>query len=147
MIIEGEDGVTHINIYSKGKTKIGRWLSNFTQCQIRTEQGWFNSIEGYWYWLTTFNDTLRELYGYNAKKVGKESSKERTLSDKDFKKYIKKALDLKIKTNIQGFYTSSLPFCHYYEYGGKRVDAKYEWIVEHFEKRRKELKEHFRNKK
>jgi len=29
-MIEGIDGETHINIYSKGKTEIGRWLSNFS---------------------------------------------------------------------------------------------------------------------
>jgi len=52
MIIEGVDGVTHVNIYSKAKTELGRWLSNFAYAPIRiTGHGRFASIEAYWYWL------------------------------------------------------------------------------------------------
>ena len=50
MIIEGIDGMTHINVYSKGKTEIGRWLSNFAYSPIDLgNEGYFSSIEGYWY--------------------------------------------------------------------------------------------------
>jgi len=31
MINPEEDGITHINIYSKGKTDLGRMLSNFAK--------------------------------------------------------------------------------------------------------------------
>ena len=68
-----EDGITHVNIYSQGKTKLGKWLSNFSHTPIDTEDGHFESIEGYWYWLVTDNinkDILRGLYGYEAKKPG-----------------------------------------------------------------------------
>lgn len=66
------DGVTHINVYSRGETAVGRWLSNFTRCSLETEDGNFESIEGYWYWLTTHDCELRELHGFLAKKVGRE---------------------------------------------------------------------------
>ena len=36
---------------------------------------------------------------------------------------------------------SNLPLTHYYVYGDKQVNAGYEWIVEHIELRRKQLKE------
>ena len=57
------DGIDHINIYSKGKTSLGRWLSNFAKSPIETEDGHFDSIEGYWYWywLSSKDDTLRAL--------------------------------------------------------------------------------------
>ena len=29
MYKQTEDGYNHINVYSKGKTELGRWLSNF----------------------------------------------------------------------------------------------------------------------
>lgn len=69
------DGLDHINIYSKGKTILGKYLSHFTKVKIRTiYHGTFLSVEGYWYWLLTRNDNLRSLYGFEAKKVRRESS-------------------------------------------------------------------------
>ena len=88
MIMETIDGVHHINVYSKGKTEIGRWLSNFSYSPIQTKNGNFESIEGYWYWITTLNDRLRELHGFPAKKLGKESEKILEVSDEIFKQKI-----------------------------------------------------------
>lgn len=137
------DGETHINIYSKGKTEIGRWLSNFSLCPIETDHGWFKSIEGYWYWQTTLNDHLRELHGFAAKKLGKESEKVVEIPEEEFKNRIKKAIDLKLKTRPKDVADINLPLQHYYEYGGKRVEAGYEWITEHIELRIKQLKEYY----
>lgn len=39
MINPEEDGITHINIYSKGKTDLGRMLSNFAKFPIETVDG------------------------------------------------------------------------------------------------------------
>lgn len=78
------DGETHINIYSRGATEIGRWLSNFSYSPIVTEDGSFNSIEGYWYWIQTHNDSLRSLHGFSAKKIGKESEIIVTISQEEF---------------------------------------------------------------
>ena len=47
--LPAEDGITHVNVYSRGLTTLGRWLSNFAHCPIETEDGPFASIEGYWY--------------------------------------------------------------------------------------------------
>lgn len=140
------DGVHHINIYSKGKTEIGRWLSNFSYCPIDTENGNFNSIEGYWYWLTTLNDRLRQLHGFSAKKLGKGSEKIVKVSDKVFKSKICKALDLKLKTNPKWVAEQcNLSLKHYYEYGGKRIEKQeYNWITEHIQNRVNQLREYYK---
>ncbi len=62
MIDYKKDGVDHINIYSKGKTSLGRFLSNFVQADIETEDGDFASVEGYWYWLTCPSTTNPDCY-------------------------------------------------------------------------------------
>lgn len=74
MIDPNEDGISHINVYSKGRTGIGRFLSNFTFYPIHTVDGEFHSIEGYWYWLTCRDDRLRYLHGYEAKKLGRNTN-------------------------------------------------------------------------
>lgn len=148
---EDLDGVHHINIYSKGATEIGRWLSNFSYCPIETPEGRFNSVEGYWYWLTTLNDHLRDLHGYAAKSLGQLSEKMRELSTEEFQRLICNAIDLKLKTNPKWAAEQvTLPLRHYYEYGSgfaaKRIEKQeYNWITEHIEKRIKQLREHYRN--
>jgi hypothetical protein len=48
-----EDGVTHINVYSRGNTELGRLLSNFAHTPFsHPEFGEFASVEGFWYWLS-----------------------------------------------------------------------------------------------
>lgn len=142
------DGITHINIYSKGKTELGRYLSNFTYSPIEIDNITFNSIEAYWYYLLTGEVNLCSLHGFKAKQEGKKLNKIREIDD-DFINKIKSALDKKIKASpdfMKLFYKSSLPFKHYYMYGDKVVEAGYEWICEHFELRRDQLKKHFNNK-
>lgn len=140
------DGETHINIYSRGATEIGRWLSNFSYSPIETEDGNFNSVEGYWYWIQTHNDSLRSLHGFSAKKIGKESEIIVTISQEEFKKKIRKAIDLKLKTKPQWVAREvNLPLEHYYDYGGKIVyKEEHNWIVEHIEARVKQLREHYK---
>ncbi len=151
MVIKGKDGITHINIYSKGETNLGMWLSNFAYTPIYIpEDGNFASIEGYWYWLRTKDERLRNLSGFEAKNIGKSLvvDLESEITD-DFIEKIKKAIDIKIKSNksmMNDFRDSDLPFCHYYVYDGNRKDAGYNWIAEHFEDRRKLLKEYYKQK-
>ncbi len=131
------DGIDHINIYSKGKTEIGRWLSNFTHEPIIVpEHGNFSSIEGYWYWLGTRNERLRTAIGFGAKQLGKSLESQFI---EGFDDYIRKAIDIKLKSNrkmLVIFSLTKLPFTHYYVYGDKQIDAGHKWILEHFENRR-----------
>lgn len=133
-MIPEEDGITHINIYSKGQTQLGRMLSNFYPCYVETDHGIFNSVEGYWYWLGCRDDYLRELSGYEAKKFGSEQPIKNKLPEDQFQEHIKRAITKKIIHNNRirkPFVLSILPFKHYYVYGDKVVDAGYKWIVKH----------------
>lgn len=139
-----KDGEDHINIYSQGQTKLGRWLSNFHKCDVNTDHGHFKSIEGYWYWLGARDDSLRKMWGYKAKKYGRSRPQVTELPEDTFQGHIEKAIINKIYTNkyiLEAFVDSSLPFDHYYVYGGKRVDAGYEWITDHITELRKIFKE------
>ena len=144
--MEDIDGIHHINIYSKAKTEVGKWLPNFSYSPIETEDGHFNSVEGYWYWLTTLNDNLRNTHGFAAKKLGKEGEKLIEIPNEIFKEKICRALDTKLKTNPKWVAEQcNLPLKHYYEYGGKRVEKQeYNWITEHIQKRVNQLREYYK---
>jgi hypothetical protein len=149
MIPIGIDGVDFINVYSKGQTELGRWLTNFAYSPISIpEHGGFVSIEGYWYWLSCEDDSLRHLHGFKAKQEGRkiiESRCDILLYQRDnFEELICTAIDIKLKSRqdmLIELAKSTLPLVHYYEYGGKRVDAGYEWIVNHISDRRQLLKD------
>jgi len=135
------DGATHVNIYSKGSTWLGRELSNFTKCTLELPEGTFSSIEGYWFWLGTEDDRLKSLYGYEAKKLGSSLQQIYYLEDEDFKDRIKRAIDIKLDNNQelkQLLIKCPLPLEHYYYYGSidsspKVIDAGFKWLLEHFE--------------
>jgi hypothetical protein len=131
------DGVDHINIYSQGKTILGRFLSNWARSPIdMDEHGHFESVEGYWYWLGTHDERFRSLYGYAAKQLGREVPKTIILDHNKFKEKIELAIQRKIAHNppmLRVFIESTLPFTHYYVYSGMVKEAGYEWIVEHIE--------------
>lgn len=137
-----EDGVTHINVYSKARTELGRLMSNFTYSPfVHPQHGNFDSIEGYWYWLSTGADRLRKLSGYKAKKLGRElrgadwSPKEDLFTN--FQECIKTAITEKIITNDrlrELLADSTLPFVHYYVMYERVLPQESDsWIMEHWE--------------
>ena len=150
------DGICHINVYSKGGTQLGRMLSNFFWAPIVTkDHGEFASIEGYWYWLKKPDDKLRKLYGYTAKKFGKDISKgaESHYSKADFENLIKEAIEIKIETHAnirQSLIGSDLPLQHYYYYG-KIPNVKiykleeYAWITDHIAELRHRYQEELKD--
>lgn len=134
-----EEGITHINAYSKSRTVLGKMLSNFYYTPFECEDGKFQSIEGYWYWLLTPEDNeqreyLRKLYGYQAKEYGRSIYTQDWPSHNDliFQNKIKRAIFNKIKTNQKihkEFLLNRLPIVHYYCYGTKViVPEKGQWI-------------------
>jgi len=136
MISQQTDGVNHINVYSKGYTELGRFLSNFTRCTITTEDGRFESVEGYWYWLGNQRPEMIGLSGVNAKKIGRTFPKVNILNDDEFKRKIREACWVKIHTSprmLDVFKESVLPFKHYYVFGGETKYAGYEWLMEMWE--------------
>ena len=142
------DGISHINIYSKGKTQLGRFLTNFSKSPFICEDGVFDSVEGYWYWLGSSKDEkaepLRRLTGFEAKKFGRNIGCSDWIEGEEFKRKIIDAITNKIATNIvmmEEFRKSKLPFVHYYNYKEKIVKVpKAEWIMEGLESIRKEMK-------
>lgn len=151
-----QDGVTHINVYSKARTPFGKMLSNFEHCSIDTPDGKFASVEGYWSWMSVVDcperEQLRRLYGFQAKKIGKElvESKGRRFDD-DFEHKILVAIEDKFRKNIKLMKPEyeTLPILHYYTYGNDDkyvvvdVTAKYQWMINGIEEiRRKLVSEH-----
>jgi hypothetical protein len=132
-----DDGVTHVNVYSKGKTKLGRFLSNFAQAPIVTDDGPFESIEGYWYWLSTQDNHLRDLYGWEAKSYGRFIGGRDWMDDNVFKLKICNAITKKLETYPEFFKllrASPLPIVHYYVMGGRVIVPKQgRWILKHID--------------
>lgn len=153
------DGIDHINVYSKGKTKLGRLLTNFARTPfIHPIHGKFASVEGCWYWLAVSGngrayfpdeaDELRALHGNDAKVAGKEllqrpeldyaylvRSTEPTWS---FMQNVKSALLAKVEQNEalrQMLKESTLPLVHYYVWGNNPANQKvsypkkHDWVV------------------
>ena len=142
-----EDGKTHINVYSQGKTVLGRFLSNFTHIQIDTVDGRFQSIEGYWYWLGCshqYKERLRLLYGYQAKKTGRELRAADWNETPEFKKKICDAITIKLNSNLNmlaALRANTLPLTHYYVFNGKVVTpTSGGWIIDHINSLAKEAK-------
>lgn len=141
------DGIDHINIYSKGETELGRWLSNFTKEYFMCDDGEFASIEGYWYWLllegNPKREQMRNMYGYLAKKIGRQLGAKDWGDTEEFKNKIKTAMQIKLLTNPKmkkEFKYSVLPFTHYYVVNGfvKEVPEG-QWILDHWEYLRKTI--------
>ncbi|HXQ32489.1 MAG TPA: DUF4326 domain-containing protein [Anaerolineales bacterium] len=111
------DGIDHINIYSKGKTQLGRDLSNFSEIGFDHPQyGRFASVEAFYYFCSTGHQHahLKTLYGFKAKQEGKllERVDNPKLLDE-----IEEAIKLRFYQNpwlLQQFKVSTLPFKHYY---------------------------------
>lgn len=117
MIDPSQDGVTHINIYSKAATPLGRYLSNFADCNIETKDGPFRTIEGYWYWLAVRDDRLRKTSGWDSKKLGRELRAPDWPKTRGFQEKILSAIAIKVQDPkcVQMLLESKqLPFYHYY---------------------------------
>lgn len=114
------DGEDHINIWTKGRTDLGRWLSNFSYSPfVHPKYGKFNSMEGFYYYAATgFEfEEFRGLWGWKAKSAGKQLPKVRC---EDFEDLLMEALEFKILYNpewIPELLATDLPFTHYFVYG------------------------------
>lgn len=142
--MNNNDGIDHINIYSQGKTQLGRLLSNWTDCDLNISLGYFKNIECLIFFLGSFNDSIRYMSGYIAKTKGNKLDRNIRLPEDIFKKNIIEAMNYKVQNNetlksllIQ----SDLPLTHYYVYNGKIINVdNWEWQVQEWEKIRIELK-------
>lgn len=120
-----DDGIKHINIYSQGRTELGRMLSNFYHSPFTFEPyGTFQSAEGFYFWYLTgqVHHELKYMYGAEAKKAGTKYRTERLdvlgLTEDDLKVMMQMLVHKVLQNeNILSLLKSStLPFCHYYSY-------------------------------
>jgi hypothetical protein len=144
------DGVNHINIYSKGRTELGQFLSNFAYSPIEIDGLSFASLEGYWFWLRTHDERLRSLFGFEAKDLGGNLKVTVLISTDEFKKKFRRAMNLKIQDDRyykfqKTFIESTLPFAHYYVYNGKIKKPGHQWVIEHWTLIRSILKEEIKD--
>lgn len=145
------DGKTHCNVYSKGRTVLGRELSNFELSPFdHPVHGVFDSVEGYWYWLTRLDDRLRSVCGVEAKEMGRSMPKVRSYDTPElsalFQFRITQALDAKLERHpdmMARLVSSRLPFVHYYVvrqngiYVGSVPDGS-DFLMAHFTKVRQD---------
>jgi hypothetical protein len=136
------DGTDHINVDSSGRTSLGRWLALDRKSPIKTEDGLFSSVSGYWYWLETGDDRLRDLHGEEALSLGLARTR-RLPEDLFFREKVKKALSAKLLTSVgmsERFALSSLPL-DFYSVRGERPTRPEDgpWILEHLEAERRRL--------
>lgn len=154
-----DDGITHINVYSKGKTELGRLLSNFAHTPIILDFNCFESIESWWYWIkmNNINDSLlvkkfsdEELETVKAKIGAEAKSYFRSLySDKDTSRFnptkeqLKEIYIHKLNQNLSVknlLKESNLPFSHYYIMFDKKINAdEYLWTAELWQDIKQEL--------
>lgn len=137
------DSVTHINIWYRADTELGRLLSHFSYSPfVHPYYGPFNSMEGFWFYIRSIerDDKLRNLYGAKAKEYG------RTLTCQwcpNFREIINIANFYKIEQNEhlkKLVLASTLPFKSYYLFGEGQVlihPKEHEWLVQGFEENRK----------
>jgi predicted NAD-dependent protein-ADP-ribosyltransferase YbiA (DUF1768 family) len=144
------DGIDHINIYSKGRTELGRLLSNFAQTPFRLSYGRFASVEGLWYWLlapeSSEKEALKVLYGFNAKRLGRRLVTEQPEYGQEFRRKILQAFYAKLDAhfNIRKLLleTEPLPFTHYYVFDGfKKEVTSHLWQIDYWERIRREVRE------
>jgi uracil-DNA glycosylase len=140
--LNGKDGEDYINVFSKGKTELGKLLSNFAHTPFTYKGKHFESVEGYWYYKVSGGDKkFFFLFGLDAKERGKYIS---TRSPAPTKEELKEVYLAKLDRNPQVktlLLESTLPFTHYYDYGGRRVVVdKYLWTADLWREIRDELK-------
>lgn len=144
-----DDGVTHINIYSRGATDLGQFLSHFRRAPFNHPYyGRFTSMEGLWYYLSSAerdHTNLKDCYGYEAKLRGRLCYTRRLVPG--FKEIIIDANARKIMEYpeyAEQMKESVLPFKHYYLNRNSPVAnelTRFDWLVEGFEEIRSLLKQ------
>lgn len=133
-----EDGYTHLNAYSKGRTHLGRMLSNFAYSPfVHEKYGSFNSVEGFYYWYCTgqVHDSLRKLSGSTAKVQGQKFKRVITsFTDEDISN-IQEAIICKIAQHpeiMNALKECTLPIVHYYVMHGRviQLEKHSDWYVD-----------------
>jgi hypothetical protein len=140
MFNPNEDGVTHINVYSKGRTELGRSLTNLAPTPFRHPHlGEFKCVEGFWYMFVTCQAQFQRMDGWTAKREGDKAHRVREMD----KATLKEVYLLKLQYNPRikdMLLANTLPLEHYYVYGDKVVSNRYTWTAKLWEEIATELR-------
>lgn len=135
-----QDGITHINVYSKAQTQLGQELSHFSYSPFaHPVYGDFYSLEAFWHWLATgrCHDHLRWLSGAVAKMTGSAIPR---VHLENFEYEFAVGFNYRIDQYPalrDMLVKSTLPFTHYYVMNGNVVvPTKHQWILAVIERRR-----------
>ena len=127
-----DDGVWHVNVYSKGRTWLGQTLSNFAHTPFdHSHYGHFESVEGFWYWYKTRDDVLRSLCGFEAKRTGRLLSQIHPAPDHEILRpvYLSKLQSHPLLWDA--LRANTLPLVHYYVYAGVvHLPLQYQWTAD-----------------
>lgn len=148
------DGIDHINIWTSGRTELGRMLANFTYCHFDVPGiGPFNSMEGFWWFIKTSSKTndetkarnkLRSLSGRNAKDTGRNGN---LMKITGFKELVRWGMYQKVIQNeklANLMKESTLPFEMYWLKEDSAMEvypSGWEWQTEIAEEIRNHLKQ------
>lgn len=135
MFTPDQDGINHINVYTKSQTEIGKMLSNLSNYGfVHPEFGSFKTLEGFWFWLVTDkkHHKLKELDGFNANKEGRKICDDSSIdydsitSSNQFRDTFKSGIECKLRQNtfiLQKLVeTKELPLTHYFFYSPRDGD-------------------------
>lgn len=136
MINPDEDGKTHVNVYSRGATSLGRALSNLSECNIEHPYfGHFRTLEGLWFYMKTGfrEDSFRIIKGVAARELGKKLP---TAHYPLFSKMFKLGMLEKLEKNPalqRDLLNNELPLAHYYLYGTKiMMQDRHQWQLDYW---------------
>ncbi len=92
-----DDGKTHINVYSKSETPLGRWLSNFTRGEVESEVGGtFASMEALYHYLKIYRTyTLNRIKAHqdvidSLEKLKTTHGREAQILGRDIKQMVRR---------------------------------------------------------
>lgn len=124
-----KDGEDHINVYSKGATRLGRELSNFAYTPFTWGTKSFASVEAWWYWMQLDRDDekLRAMHGFKAKQYGQKLGKCKPAPNAG---EVETAYRYKLDANpalLDSVIACQLPFDHYYVYNGQIQHTPHRW--------------------
>lgn len=156
------DGLDHINVFSRGKTPLGKKLTNFHRSYFEhPKYGKFASVEAFWYFRLLLehgihSEEIKMTFGFSAKELGrkllpvKDDDSDCSFSV-EFKEDICEAVRCKLRQNkdiLKELTYSTLPLVHYYFYGKDETNVKivtvpqYDWIIDEISRVRKVMREH-----
>lgn len=92
-----DEGLTHINSYSKSSLLCGKVLSNFAPIELNTPYGVFHNIESLWIYLRCGDNRLHDTYNpLDARKIGNIADRNYLCGKIEFESIIRDAIYYKL---------------------------------------------------